>query len=128
MPKDKEKLTKKQEAFCRFYCAERNGTKAAEKAGYGDKNAAAIASRLLKKPHILAAIHDIDAETWSAVGVTPELIGVRAEQAYQRAVKARQLKMEIKALEFMRAGLPKNAGIGDVNVNIRIIGGDTDES
>lgn len=49
-------LTARQAAFVREYAKLGNGTKAAEAAGFSPKNAHAQASRLLKKPHVKAAL------------------------------------------------------------------------
>jgi phage terminase small subunit len=51
-----EKLTDKQEAFCREYVLDWNGTKAAIRAGYSEKTAYSIASENLIKPEIKSRI------------------------------------------------------------------------
>ena len=55
----KEKLTGKQEKFCREYVLCCNGTKAAEKAGYSKNTAYSIACENLKKPEIKARIAEL---------------------------------------------------------------------
>lgn len=51
-----KKLTAKQEAFCREYLIDLNGTQAAIRAGYSSKRADAIGYENLRKPEIAAAI------------------------------------------------------------------------
>jgi phage terminase small subunit len=51
-----EKLTAKQEAFCREYLIDLNATKAAIRAGYAQKRAYAMGHENLKKPEIAAKI------------------------------------------------------------------------
>ena len=46
------KLTAKQQRFCDEYLVDLDGTKAAIRAGYSEKTAAAIASENLRKPYI----------------------------------------------------------------------------
>lgn len=53
---EKSELTPKQKEFCRQYLLLRNGTKAAEAAGYSKKTANEQASRLLANVNIKAAI------------------------------------------------------------------------
>ena len=50
-------LTDKQEAFCREYCLDWNGTQAAIRAGYSEKTAAVIANENLIKPYIIERIN-----------------------------------------------------------------------
>jgi len=55
-----KKVVNKEEAFCRAYLSlDKNGTKAAIKAGYAEKSARRTASRLLTKAHIQNRINEL---------------------------------------------------------------------
>ena len=56
-----ENLTARQEAFCREYLLDLNGTQAATRAGYASKSASARACRLLAMPRIGAEIERLTA-------------------------------------------------------------------
>lgn len=55
-------LTKKQEDFVKYYVKEKNGTKAAIKAGYSKRTADVIASENLEKPRIQNAMEVLFAQ------------------------------------------------------------------
>lgn len=55
------KLTDKQEAFCREYLVDFNGTQAAIRAGYSQKTAYAVANENLKKPEIIERLSELKA-------------------------------------------------------------------
>lgn len=57
----RKKLTLKQERFCVEYAASGNATQAAIKAGYSPKTAYSIGQENLKKPEIIARIHELQA-------------------------------------------------------------------
>lgn len=54
-----KKLTKKQQAFCRYLASGLNATQAALKAGYSKKTARTIASENLTKPYLATIAEDI---------------------------------------------------------------------
>lgn len=54
-------LTPKQERFCEKYAARGNATQAAIRAGYSAKTAYSIGQENLKKPEIIARIHELQA-------------------------------------------------------------------
>lgn len=56
MPKTKQKLTPKQQAFVREYSVDHNGTQAAIRAGYSQKSAEKIARDLLRKTTVKNAL------------------------------------------------------------------------
>ena len=62
-------VTEKQKRFVAEYLRQPNGTQAAIRAGYGEKNAASAASRLLRDPQIRQALQGI-VEVYG--GVEPE--------------------------------------------------------
>lgn len=49
-------LEPRQALFCREYCIDRNGTKAAKRAGYSPHTATEQATRLLSKAHVVAEV------------------------------------------------------------------------
>lgn len=65
------KLTAKEDAFCREYLVDLNATRAAIRAYYSAANAGAIASRLLGKETIQARLAELRADIASAAGITP---------------------------------------------------------
>ena len=68
--KEKNKLTKKQEMFCRFYVSNgHNGDNAAVFAGYSKNTARHIASENLTKPNIKAFIEKLEAPVLAKLGL-----------------------------------------------------------
>jgi len=57
-----DKLTAKQQKFCREYLVDLNATQAAIRAGYSEKTAYAIGSENLKKPEIVEALIELREE------------------------------------------------------------------
>jgi phage terminase small subunit len=74
----RERLTDKQQAFCREYLVDWNATQAAMRAGYSQRTAYAIGAENLRKPQIRARIKEL-AESSQ---ISPEEIIARlADQA-----------------------------------------------
>ena len=71
-----ESLTDRQKLFCMYYTGECkfNGAKAAEMAGYEQKNAASYAVYLLKNPNISQFIDSCKKDLGLRIGVTAEMI------------------------------------------------------
>lgn len=70
----------KYEAFCRTYHGNRkNGTQAAIAAGYAPNSAAVTASKLLKRPNILARLQELEDEALRKYDITADR--VREEMA-----------------------------------------------
>lgn len=67
-----EALTDKQRAFCEEYLVDLNGTKAAVRAGYSERNARHQASRLLNTPEIQATIKRLMDERSERVGISAD--------------------------------------------------------
>ncbi|MGD1008306.1 MAG: terminase small subunit, partial [Ignavibacteriaceae bacterium] len=60
LPK-KANLTKKEEMFCRYYAQNgHNGAAAAISAGYSKKSVYRTATRVLKKPHIIEFLYELE--------------------------------------------------------------------
>lgn len=58
-PKSESGLTDKQEAFCREYIVDLNGTRAAIRAGFSEHTASEQAVRLLKDPNVSAFVQKL---------------------------------------------------------------------
>ena len=97
----KERLTGKEKKFCQFIADGQNQTQAAILAGYSADNAASIASRLRKKPKIIAHLAELDKEICRSIGLTPELIGGRVEREYQKASQSGRTNASFKAIDRM---------------------------
>jgi len=63
-------LTEKEKAFCLEYCTDWNATRAAKAAGYSEKSAREIASRLLTKVNILDHVKKIQATIEESIGLS----------------------------------------------------------
>jgi phage terminase small subunit len=71
----KNKLTKKQEMFCREYVSNgHNGTQAAIGAGYSKKTAAEIAKENLIKPYIKSFIQELEQPVIDKLGVSEDWV------------------------------------------------------
>ena len=73
-PEDGKELTEKQAAFVREYILDRNGTRAAIRAGYSPKSARVIASELLAQPHIWARVLSAQAQRAERVDVRSDKV------------------------------------------------------
>lgn len=67
-------LNRRQEAFVAEYLIDLNGAQAAIRAGYSPNSAANIASDLLGRPHIAAAVQRAKAQRASRVNVSSESV------------------------------------------------------
>lgn len=65
-----EKLTAKQEAFCREYLIDLNATQAAIRAGYSQKTARAIGARLLTNVDVQGAVQKAMQDRSEKTGIT----------------------------------------------------------
>lgn len=67
-------LTPQQERFAQEYVKDLNGQQAAIRAGYGAKNAATTASKLLGQPHVKAYVTALKEELREANAVTAQMV------------------------------------------------------
>lgn len=84
-------LTKRERSFCENYLAERNGTQAAQMAGYSQDNAnaaAVTASRLLRKPKVTAYLRARAREIYHQLNISPETVAADLNRVYRRAMQA----------------------------------------
>lgn len=65
-----QKLSAKQEQFCREYLVDLNATQAAIRAGYSPKTANRIASENLSKPDVMERVAELKRERADKVAVT----------------------------------------------------------
>ena len=83
-----EKLTAKQERFCLEYLIDRNGTRAAIRAGYGEAGAGVAACRMLKKPNILARVRELQAEEADRLSLSADAVTMEIWRTYQKCSQA----------------------------------------
>lgn len=83
------KLTPQQELFCQEYRVDYNGTKAAIRAGYSEKTAAAQSARLLRNVNILTRVRAIQKERFEKLAVTQELVLLNLIEVYNRCMQAK---------------------------------------
>lgn len=80
-------LTPQQELFCAEYLVDYNGTKAAQRAGYAEKTAAAQASRLLKNVNVLSRVRALQKERLEKLAVTQESVLLNLLEVYDRCMQ-----------------------------------------
>lgn len=68
------KLTAKQERFVDEYLVDLNATAAARRAGYSEKTAEVIGYENLRKPQIMAAIHERQQNLQGKLEITQEAV------------------------------------------------------
>lgn len=69
-----KQLTGKERRFVVEYCVDWNGTAAARRAGYSENSANRIASKMLKKEHILAAIEQEIKDRCKRTGINSDWV------------------------------------------------------
>lgn len=69
-----DEIAKRQERFCQEYIKDLNGTKAAERAGYSEKNATEQASRLLTKANVKAHVQKLLDQRSERTAITADLV------------------------------------------------------
>jgi phage terminase small subunit len=93
-----DKLTPKQELFVREFLVDLNATKAAIRAGYSEKTAAAIGWENLRKPEIQKALAGLIQPKMRKLDITTEYILGTIQETIERC------KQEIEVLD--REGKP----------------------
>lgn len=73
---------KRHERFCREYVIDYNGTKAAIRAGYKEKNARVQASALLTNPNILSRVRELQQEQVERLAVTQDYVVLQLIDTY----------------------------------------------
>ena len=73
---------KRYERFCQEYVVDYNGTQAAIRAGYKEKNARSQASALLTNPNILARVRELQHEQVERLAVTQDYVVLQLIDTY----------------------------------------------
>lgn len=84
-------LNKRNEVFCEEYCADHNGARAYQAAGYQVKNAdvaASAAARLLKRADIRERIAQLEQDALNRAGVTADWLVGRLRDVTERSMAA----------------------------------------
>lgn len=101
--KAKNKLTAKQEAFCREYVIDWNGTRAALKAGYSKKTADRIAYQNLKKLEIQNRIAQLTKKAVEKQELTlDDVINELKTIAFNNATDYFETDYDLKSLEEVK--------------------------
>ena len=67
-------MTPKQEQFCNGYIIDYNGTQAAIRAGYSEKNAATQAGRMLRNAEVLAHARELQRQQVERLAVSADFV------------------------------------------------------
>ena len=86
------KLTDKQKTFCEEYLIDLNATKAAIRAGYSEKTAAAIASQNLIKLNISEYIAELKAKRSESTAIDAAWVLRQAVKVHERCMQAEEIK------------------------------------
>lgn len=81
------KLSSKQEAFCREYIVDFNGTQAAIRAGYSEKTANRIASQILSKLDIQERIAELIEVRNKRVDLNADWVLMSAKRVFDRCMQ-----------------------------------------
>jgi len=79
-------LNDQQRLFVHEYLHDLNGTKAAVRAGYSEKNASSTASKLLRRPEIAGYRDRLVREKFLAVGITEDFVKLECFEVYKRCM------------------------------------------
>ncbi len=74
----------KHELFCREYLVDLNGTQAAIRAGYKERNAASQASTLLRNPNILARVGELRKEQRERLALNADFVVLELIDTYRK--------------------------------------------
>lgn len=77
------KLTDKQEAFCREYIIDLNATQAAIRAGYSEKTAGATGHENLKKPEIEQRLAELIKERNERLSIDADWVLVKSMESFE---------------------------------------------
>lgn len=84
---DEKRLSEKQRRFVQEWMLDRNGTRAAIRAGYKDSSAAATASRLMKDPQVQAYRDRLIEEEFRELGINQHSLAREVWRLYQRSME-----------------------------------------
>lgn len=94
-------LTEKEAAFVREYLVDKNGKASAVRAGYSDRSARDTAYRLLKKPHIRAAIDKALKEQAKRTLIAADQVLLDINRLADRAARAGEFHAAIRGKELI---------------------------
>ena len=86
------KLTDKQKTFCEEYLIDLNATKAAIRAGYSEKTAKQIGSRLLTNVDITDSITELRAKRSESTAIDAAWVLRQAVKVHERCMQAEEIK------------------------------------
>lgn len=95
------KLTPKQEAFCREYLIDLNGTQAAIRAGYSKKTAREMAVENLSKPPIAKKLAELQAKIAAKTELSAEYVLNGLLENHRMATLEKKFSDSNKALELL---------------------------
>lgn len=101
----KKTLDTRQESFCKNAACGMSGTQAAVKAGYSERSAASIASRLLKREDIKERISALVADAAGTLGISPIKVLSGVKEIYERCMQAEPVKIwDSELKEYVDSG------------------------
>lgn len=74
---------KRYERFCQEYVVDYNGTQAAIRAGYKEKNARVQASALLTNPNILSRVHELQKDQLDRLALSQDYVVLQLLETYK---------------------------------------------
>ena len=105
MGKGAGELTRKQELFCQEYIVDYNGTKAAIRAGYEERSARQMASRMLAKDNIRSRVRELQAEQVKRLAVSQDYVVQQLVSVYKKCSEPEQvMEWDGEAHEYMATG------------------------
>lgn len=118
-----EKLSGKQEMFCREYLVDLNATQAAIRAGYSEKTARQMACKMLTKAYIAEHIAKLNKERIKRVQVDADWVLTASKQLYDKCMEAEPLTdqdgNEIGFAKFNPSGAAKAIELVGRHVSIK---------
>ncbi len=116
-------LPAKQQAFCEEYLIDLNATQAAIRAGYSEKTANRIASKLLTKIDIQKRIGELKEQRSKKTGITAEWVLNASVDLYNKCMEAERVKdkdgNDMGFAKFNAAGAGKAIELVGKHVNIQ---------
>lgn len=96
-----EKLSPKEERFCREYVIDYNGTQAAIRSGYKAKDAAVRASKMLRKDKVAARVRELQQEMAQRLALSQDYVVIELMKTYKECKDSEDSKNALRALELM---------------------------
>ena len=123
-----DKLTAKQELFCKEYLIDLNATQAAIRAGYSGNTACAIGTENLRKPHLAKFIAELKAERSDRVQIDADWVLAASKSLYDKCMEGEPLTdsegNELGLAKFHPAGAAKAIELIGRHVNVKAFDAD----